>query len=122
MEEQFVVAHDPGLQGWLPAKGGIFYCAQMAFYYDTFYKNPQADWHYILGYEPAIMPEEDLKILRSIQLSHGAFKTYEPWIKKMRPADRLVIYSPSQPDLPRLEWHHAVGDIWFGRLPENSSH
>jgi len=121
-EEQFVDAQDPGLQGWLPGPDGIFYCDQMAFYYDTFYKNPQADWHYILGYEPAVMPEADLKILRSIQLSQGAPEAYEPWIKKMRPIDRLVIYSPAQPDLPQLEWHHAVSEIWLGRLPETKSH
>ncbi|MGB7767546.1 MAG: hypothetical protein WBN22_01665 [Verrucomicrobiia bacterium] len=118
--EQFVDAHDLDLQGWLSGKDGIFYCAQMAFYYDTFYKNPAADWRYILGYEPAIMPEADLKILRSIQLSHGALEAYGPWIQKMRPSDRLVIYSPAQPDLPQLEWHHAVGEIWIGRLPEKS--
>jgi len=115
--EQFVDAHDPALQGWLPGKGGIFYCAQMDFYYDTFYENPTADWRYILGYEPAIMPKADLEILRSIQLSHGSLETYEPWVQKMRPIDRLVIYSPSRPDLPQLQWHHAVGDIWIGRLP-----
>jgi hypothetical protein len=121
VEEQFVDAHDPALQGWLPGKGGIFYCARMTFYYDTFYKNPQADWHYILGYEPAIMPESDLKILRSIQMSHGAFEAYKPWIEKMRPIDRLVIYGSNQPDLPELEWHHAANDIWLGRLPRKSS-
>jgi hypothetical protein len=112
----FVDANDPSLQGWLPGKGGIFYSDQMAFYYDTFYKNPTADWRYILGYEPAIMPEADLKILRSIQLSHGALEAYQPWIQKMRPIDRLVIYSSSQPDLPQLQWHRAVGDIWLGKL------
>jgi hypothetical protein len=116
--EQSVDARDPGLQGWLPGKDGIFYCDQMAFYYDTFYKNPTADWRYILGYEPAIMPEADLKILRSIQLSHGALDAYEPWIQKLQPIDRLVIYSPSQPDLPQLQWHRAVGNIWIGKLPK----
>ncbi|HZF01932.1 MAG TPA: hypothetical protein VE344_08560 [Methylomirabilota bacterium] len=118
--EQFLDVENPALQGWLPDKDGIFYCAQMSFYYDTFYKNPQAGWRYILGYEPAIMPEEDLKILRSIQLTGGAFKSYEPWIQKMRAADRLVIviYNSSQPDLPQLEWHYAGGGIWIGRLPK----
>jgi hypothetical protein len=116
-DEQFVDAHDATLQGWLPGDGGIFYCSQMAFYYSTFYKNPTADWCYILGYEPAIMPADDLKILRSIQLSRGALEAYEPWIQKMRPIDRLVIYSPVQPNLRQLQWHRAVSDIWLGRLP-----
>lgn len=116
--QQFIGAKDPSLQGWLPDSGGIFYCAQMGFYYDTFYKNPTADWRYILGYEPAIMPEDDLKILRAIQLSHGALEAYEPWIKKMRPIDRLVIYGSEQPALPQLEWHEAVRGIWIGKLPK----
>ncbi len=41
----------------------------------------------ILGLEPALMPPDDLKIYRDIQLSDGAVKTYEPWVAKMRPAD-----------------------------------
>ncbi len=119
--EQFVDAQNPALQGWLPDKGGIFYSAEMAFYYDTFYKNPQADWRYILGYEPALMPEDDLKILRAIQLSHGALDAYEPWVKKLRPADRLVIYGYYRPALPELEWRQATGNIWLGRLPAKKS-
>jgi hypothetical protein len=116
--QHFLDAKDPALKGWLPDKDGIFYCSQMIFYYDTFYKNPQADWRYILGYEPAIMPEDDLKILRSIQLSHEAFETYKPWINKMRPADRLLIYNIIQPNLPQLQWHDAGGEMWIGRLPK----
>ena len=121
-EEQFVEANDPALQGWLPDKNGIFYSSQMIFYYDTFYKNPQADWRYILGYEPAIMSEDDLKILRSIQMSHGAFNAFEPWIKKMEPADRLVIYGGAKPNLPELEWHQETANLWLGRLPAPPPH
>lgn len=120
--QQFIEAKNPDLDGWLPGKNGIFYCTEMNFYYDTFYKNPQADWRYILGYEPALMPEEDLKILRAIQLSHNAFSAYEPWIRKMTAADRLVIYCGFKPNLPQLEWHQAVGELWLGRLPETKSH
>jgi hypothetical protein len=110
-------AHDPALKGWLPGPNGIFYCAQMGFFYDTFYKNPDADWRYILGFEPALMPPDDLKILRRIEWNHGAFAAYKPWIDKMLPQDRLVIFSPMQPDLSELQWHRAAGDIWIGRLP-----
>jgi hypothetical protein len=35
----------------------------------------------------------------------------------MRPQDRLEIGSMVEPQLPPLEWHHAVGNIWIGRLP-----
>lgn len=115
--ESFLDASDPNLKGWLPGPKGIFYCAQMQFFYNTFYMNPQADWRYILGFEPALMREEDLKILRSIQRNPGDPRTYEPWIQKMQPADRLVIYSPVPPALPELEWHDAINNIWIGRLP-----
>jgi hypothetical protein len=110
-------ADDPSLRGWLPESNGIFYSSTMAFYYSTFYENPQADWRYIVGFEPALMPDEDLKIYRSIQANGGAIQAYEPWVEKMRPADRLVIYSATQPDLPRLEWHNGPGVMWIGRLP-----
>jgi len=122
LNQAFLDASDPTLQGWLPETNGIFYSSEMGFFYDTFYQNPKADWRYILGLEPALMPPEDLKILRSIQLNQGALKAYVPWINKMRPADRLVIFSPVQPDLPQLEWHDAVGNMWIGRLPKKASH
>ncbi len=115
--ESFLDANDPALKGWLPAPGGIFYSSEMGFFYSTFYQNPAADWRYILALEPALLPPDDLKILRDIQISQGAPKAYEPWIKKMRPADRLAIYGRIQPDLPELEWHEALGNLWIGRLP-----
>ena len=116
-DEAFMDAHDPGLQGWLPGDGGIFYTANLAFFYNTFYANPEGNWRYILGFEPALMPDEDLKIYRDIQKSGGAWPDYEPWVKKMRPADRLAIYSGVKPDLPELEWCNAGGGLWLGRLP-----
>lgn len=118
--EIFLDAGDPALKGWLPEHDGIFYHAQMDFFYNTFYKNPQGDWRYVLGMEPAMMREDDLPILRQIQHYNYNPKAYEPWVKKMRPIDRLVIYGPSQPDLPDLEWHNAIGNIWLGRLPKKN--
>jgi hypothetical protein len=111
-------ASDPALKGWLPDSGGLFYHAQMDFFYNTFYKNPQGDWRYILAMEPAMMPGDDLRILRQIQRYNYTPKAYEPWINKMTPADRLVIYSPVEPPLPQLQWHNAIGNIWLGRLPK----
>jgi hypothetical protein len=122
LDEFFLDASDPSLKGWLPDGNGIFYSAQMGFFYNTFYKNPGAEWRYIVGYEPALAPDEDRKILRQIQWNHYAFKAYEPWIKKMRPEDRLEIDSGSQPNLPQLEWHNAVGYLWIGRLPRQPLH
>ncbi len=115
--EIFLHADDPSLQGWLPQGNGIFYSSTMAFFYSTFYENPQADWRYIAGYEPALMPDDDLKVYRAVQDSGGAVQAYEPWVEKLRPEDRLVIYSTTRPDLPRLEWHNGPGLMWIGRLP-----
>jgi len=117
LQESFVDAGNADLQGWLPEDDGIFYSADMSFFYNTFYKNPRGDWRYILGFEPALMPEDDLKILRDIQWSRYAWASYKPWIQKMRPQDRLEIPGPAQPPIPELEWRLAAKDIWIGRLP-----
>jgi hypothetical protein len=115
--ESFIDASEPSLQGWLPEPNGIFYTAHMDFFYNTFYKNPQGNWRYILGMEPALMPDPDLLIFRNIQLSQFSFKAYEPWVQKMTGADRLAILCSAQPPLPQLQWTNAVGDVWIGRLP-----
>jgi hypothetical protein len=120
LDEARLDASDPSLKGWLPGEHGIFYTAHLGFFYSTFYQNPQADWRYILGFEPALMPDEDRAIYRTIQSSGGAIQAYEPWVRKMRPEDRMAIYSAGQPDLPQLEWHYAVGSLWIGRLPERA--
>jgi hypothetical protein len=121
LDEIFVDARDPRWQGWLPEPGGIFYADNMRFFYNTFYQNPAADWRYIVGFEPALMPPADLTVYRSIQRTRHAPEAYEPWLKKMRQEDRLETESFGQPDLP-LEWRH-VGNVWIGRLPRavNSS-
>ncbi len=122
LDEFYLDARDPALQGWLPDQGGIFYCARLDFFYNTFYRNPQTGWRYIVGFEPALMPEEDSKIYRQLQATPWATHLYEAWIDKMHPGDRLVIAGSSQPNLPRLEWHDASGGFWFGRLPQTKSH
>jgi hypothetical protein len=120
LDETFLEAGDPNLKGWLPEKGGIFYADSMRFFYNTFYKNPQADWRYMVGFEPALMPPEDLKVYRSIQRNGRADEAFEPWIKKMRPEDRLVVQRSSPPGLTSLEWKHS-GEVWIGRLPRKEA-
>jgi hypothetical protein len=118
LREPMVDGADPALQGWMPDKGGIFYSADMTFFYNTFYKNPNGDWRYIVGFEPAWMPPDDLKILRQIQWNHFAWEAYQPWARKMRPQDRLEISSLARPFLPPLEWISAGDGLWIGRLPK----
>ena len=59
----------PGLAAWMPEPGGIVYSPSLDVFFRTFYANPRADWRYLLGFEPGIMPREDRRILREIQRS-----------------------------------------------------
>jgi hypothetical protein len=113
------VAEHPELAGWMPEKGGILYSPDMGIFYQTFYKNPTADWRYILGYEPALMPPEDFETYKSIIWNNGDAKAYAPWVNKMKPADRLVIHGngSERPNIPQLEWDYGVSGIWIGRTP-----
>jgi hypothetical protein len=122
LTNEYLREDDPTLAGWLPEKGGIMYSADMRVFYDTFFKNPHADWRYVLGFEPGLMLPEDREVLRKVQWNYGDVRAYEPWIQKMRPADRLVLRASSArlngaPNLPMLEWKYAVSDVWIGRLP-----
>jgi hypothetical protein len=117
LTEPFVDGKKPELKGWMPGAGGIFYADNMQFFYNTFYKNPQAGWRYIVGFEPALMPPDDLKVYRQIHSTDGDAEAYQPWIKKLRPEDRLAVTRLPKPDLPALEWKQADRGVWIGRLP-----
>jgi hypothetical protein len=115
--------HPDDLNGWLPGKGGIFYSADMTLFYQTFFKNPNAGWRYILGFEPTLMPDEDFKVYHSVLWNFGDAKAYKPWVEKMRPEDRLVIRGGREdaPGIPQLEWNYGVSGIWIGRLPRKNA-
>jgi hypothetical protein len=120
----FLTQDDQSLSGWLPDPGGIIYNSDMDVFFDTFYKNPTADWKYILGFESGWMRPEDLTVLRNYQLKYGDASALEPWVKKMRPQDRMIIHAPgtSRPNLPELQWNYAVTELWIGRLPRAGDH
>jgi len=117
---EYVTPDTPGIDGWLPDSGGLVYDSQMSVFFRFFYKNPHAPWRYVLGFEPGIMPEDDFATLRNIQ-KDASPEAYVPWVKKMQPADRMILLANSQPDIPGLEWHHAVADTWIGRLPRTNA-
>jgi hypothetical protein len=116
---EYLSQQDPEMKEWLPEDGGIIYSAYMGVFYDTFFKNPNAKWKYILGFESTFMPTEDLRILRNIQWNRYAHKAHEPWVAKMRRQDRMVIYadSSSAPAVQGLEWKYIARNTWIGRLP-----
>jgi hypothetical protein len=123
LTQQYLTQDNPDLNGWLPEKGGILYSADMTIFYQTFFKNPNADWRYVLGFEPALMPDEDFQVYHKIMWNFGDAKAYEPWVKKMRPQDRLVIRGnkSSLPSSSQLEWEYGVSGIWIGRLPRTNA-
>jgi hypothetical protein len=122
-QQYLTTAEHPELKGWMPEKGGILYSADMTIFYQTFFKNPDGDWRYILGYEPGFMPDEDFQVYHKILWNFGDPKAYGPWVKKMRPEDRLVIRGGEGgvPSSRQLEWNYAVSGIWIGRIPRTNA-
>lgn len=125
LTNEYLTPDNPELTGWLPEPGGVLYSADMRVFNETFFKNPKAPWKYVLGFEPALMEPEDLAVLRKIQWNFGDVRAYEPWVKKMRPQDRLVLraswlHSAGPPNIPELDWKYAVSDLWVGRLPRGA--
>lgn len=120
---EYLTPETPDIGDWLPEKGGTIFATDMDVFYRTFYKNPHAEWRYMLAFEPGLMPPEDLEIFRKIQWRFYTGESLVPWVKKMRPEDRMVILrgAGSSPGVPGLEWHYAVSETWIGRLPRTNS-
>ena len=120
---QYLTADDPALAGWMPDPGGIIYNSNMDVFFATFYKNPTQPWRYVLGFEPALMQPDDLAVLRAYQFNTGDTSKLEPWAKKMRLQDRMIINAAPGvvPNLPELEWNYAAADLWIGRLPRSTN-
>jgi hypothetical protein len=116
---EYITPETPGIQGWLPDPGGLVYDSDMRVFFRTFYKNPHADWRYVLGFEPGIMTPENFDILRKIQWNSYTSQAYEPWVEKMRPQDRMILFQDAgiHPGIAGLEWYYAASDTWIGRLP-----
>jgi len=123
LSQAYLVADDPDLKGWMPEKGGIFYTVDMSLFYQTFYKNPNGDWRYMLGFEPTWMPKKDFEIYQKILWNFNDGKAYAPWVDQMKPADRLVVRAGegNPPGVSGLEWKYAATGIWVGRLPRTNS-
>ncbi|BDU74849.1 hypothetical protein [Mesoterricola silvestris] len=119
LRKTYVTADVPGIGPWLPAPGGIFYAPGMDFFFETFFRNPGAPWRYMVGYEPSMMPPHDLEVFRQTIASPSPADAIQPWIRSMRPEDRLALRGlPTvPPGIQTLEWFHVGGDLWIGRKP-----
>jgi hypothetical protein len=107
----------PESEGALPDPGGILYSDELAPFYQLFYRMPRAPWRYMVGYEPALMPPEDLEVFREIHRRRTA-ESFAPWVARMRPEDRLILRSASgAPTIPGLEWQPVTSTVWSGRRP-----
>ena len=108
---------EPELAEWLPRPGGILYSPDVLLFHQLFYRRPDAPWRYMVGFEPGLMPPEDLAVYRDF-MKRGTVDALAPWVARMRPADRLVLLGPlASPAGTALEWKHAGGTLWAGRLP-----
>jgi hypothetical protein len=123
LNKQYLTQDKPELAGWLPGNGGVIYSADLVVFYDTFFKNPTAPWRYVAGFEPALMPPDDLAVYHKVLWNYNDVHAYEGWVNKMRPQDRLIIPTtwmptPGVPDVRGLEWNFVLNSFWIGRLPQ----
>ena len=119
---QYLDLHDQqntDLKGWMPDPGGVLYSADMGIFFKTFFKNPDGDWRYALGFEPTLMTDDNFKVYYKAMWNFGDLKALQPWVDKLQPADRLVVGGSrsSPPNIPRLEWNYPITGVWIGRLP-----
>ncbi len=112
---------EPKLKEFVGEGGGIIYNSHMDVFYDTFRKNPHAPWRYMVGFEAAMMPDEDVKVYRYLRASNRSEKGFRRWAKKMTPEDLMIIRkkggsSSTKPGIKELKWMYARGGYWIGKL------
>ena len=119
-DRPYRVLASPADASVLPGPGGILYTDDMRLFYDLFFDRPQAPWRYVVGYEPGLMLPDDLATFRRV-LAARTPASFEPWVRKMGPADRLILRSlEGKPLIPDLEWTQVSQSVWSGRKPEGA--
>ena len=112
----------PDAAEWLPEPGGILYAPDVVLFHQLFYQRPHGGWRYMVGFEPGLLPPQDLDVYRDF-LRRGTVEALRPWVARMQPRDRLVLEltGGASPGLPELEWKHLGGHLWSGRLPRGGA-
>ena len=98
----------------LPEDGGILYCTDMQVFYRLYYRLPNAGFRFTTGFEPGMLPPEDLKTLRAIQFNDGLLDAYKPWLEKMTEKDRVLLYYRGRPEWPGMKFDQFY-TAWVGR-------
>lgn len=114
-ENPYLSLTSPDVAPALPDPGGVLYTDDMRLFFRLFYQRPEAPWRYIVGYEPALMPPDDLATFRSV-LAAKTPENFRPWVEKMEAADRLILLSAGgRPPVPGLSWTQVSPTVWSGR-------
>jgi hypothetical protein len=108
---------DETLLPLMPTGRGILYGNSMGFFYQLYWRFPETKWRYLLGFEPGMMPANELRDFRSAQSRKGNFESvYRSWVTHMTVEDRLILYADGEPVFQGMSFK-ALGDqIWIGRL------
>jgi hypothetical protein len=106
----------PQFADYKPLDGGIIYNDSMNHFYYQYFADPEGKYKYILGFEPAIMPQEDRKIFREIIYSLFHYSSYKPWIDKLTEKDRIFVSYDISSHYPQLDWIKAGKHLWIGKI------
>jgi hypothetical protein len=120
LEPAFRAMLAPERASAMPDSGGILYADDRRMFYQMFFLKPTAPWRYVLGFGPELMPAQDYAVYFQRQTT-TSIESLEPWARKLRPEDRLIIRDPRGiPLWPWLEWQQIEGGFYSGRLKRSS--
>ena len=118
---RYLALFNPAARDALPDPGGILYSDDMTIFFQGIYRLPKAPWRYMVGFEPALMPPDDLALDRAMTDRRNRVpEMYEVWVRRMRPEDRMILETTGLRDPPPvagLEWRFFPPTYWSGRIP-----
>lgn len=123
---RFLPLFSPAARTALPDPGGILYSDDMEVFFQGFFRQPRAGYRYLVGFEPGLMPPDDLAIYREMVADrrNRLPELYAVWVRRMRPEDRMILETSGPGDPPQiagLAWRFLPPAFWSGRLPEVSA-
>ncbi|MFW5923014.1 MAG: hypothetical protein ACOCSQ_01375 [Planctomycetota bacterium] len=89
----------------------MFYDTDMQFVCSSFFANLRKQRRYMVGYEPALMPREDLEVFRVIREMGGVARGCEASVRRMSAGDTPAVRGQRGIDRRCRDWN---GAIWGG--------